>query len=216
MVHRQIRQIIATKVRSNTQSDFNPHDLDPVTPEGVDMNEVAQHCSMTERRAEEASRDVIAWLKAEYMQDKVGQQYQGTISSVREFGIFVQLDEIFVDGMIHVSQLGQDYYEFDPKHYQLIGERTAQRFRMGMKLTIEVAGVNLDQSKIDFSLIEIHDPLEMIEPQSSKAEAKSKAKAKKKSKTVRKESASNAHVKKKRTNKSGKTNKKKKKNKSIS
>jgi ribonuclease R len=123
-----------------------------VGPGGVGVGAIGEHCSFTERRAEDAVRDVVAWLKAEFMQDKVGQRFDGVVSGVKEFGIFIQLDDIFVDGLVHVTALGNDYYQFDPLNFQLVGERSGRRFRLGDRLTVIVSNVDLDLARIDFEL----------------------------------------------------------------
>ena len=139
VVHRLIRNIIDGKKRKVAPYDFS-------------MSEVGEHCSFTERRAEDATRDVIAWLKAEFMQDKIGEVFDGVISGVKEFGVFVQLDHIFVDGLVHVTSLGSDYFRFDPLHFELVGERNGRRFRLGDPIRIVVSQVNLDLARIDFEL----------------------------------------------------------------
>ena len=116
------------------------------------MKVVGLHCSMTERRADEATREVIRLLKAQYMQSRVGEEFDGIISGVTEFGIFVELSEVFVDGLVHITALGNDYFHFEPKHHRLIGERTRRTFRLGDKLRIRVVRVDLDEAKIDFEL----------------------------------------------------------------
>lgn len=142
MVHRQLRRIIAGQPPTPSADAGGENSLE----------KIAEQCSHTERRAEDASRDVIAWLKAEFMQDKVGEEFDGVISGVKEFGVFVQLDDIFVDGLIHVTALGDDYYHFEPLHFQLVGERSGRRFRLGDRLRVSVARVSLDDAKIDFEL----------------------------------------------------------------
>ncbi|MDA0823217.1 MAG: ribonuclease R [Proteobacteria bacterium] len=114
---------------------------------------LGQQCSMTERRAEEATRDVVAWLKCEYMEDKVGQTFSGVISGVTSFGLFVQLDDIFVEGLIHVTSLPQDYYEFNSVTHSLLGRASGRRFGIGDSLQVVVARVSLDDRKIDFSMV---------------------------------------------------------------
>jgi ribonuclease R len=109
---------------------------------------------MTERRADEATRDVMNWLKCYFMKDHVGESFAGTISSVTSFGIFVSLDEVFVEGLVHVSDLGQDYFKFDAKRHVMSGERTGKRFRLGDRVTVRVARVDLETSRIDFMLDE--------------------------------------------------------------
>jgi ribonuclease R len=111
-------------------------------------------CSQTERRADEATRDVEAWLKCYYMHDHVGEVFTGRISAAVAFGIFVALDNIYIEGLVHVSDLGNDYFHFDAVRHQLVGERTGVRFRLGDPITVRVARVDLEGSKIDFVLTE--------------------------------------------------------------
>ena len=118
------------------------------------LSSVGEHCSFNERRADDATRDVARWLKAEFMLDKIGESFSGIISGVTAFGLFVQLDEIFVEGLVHVTALGDDYYEFDPLRYRLLGQRTARVFRLGDRLSVKVMAVDLDAAKIDFDLID--------------------------------------------------------------
>jgi ribonuclease R len=113
-------------------------------------HELGVHCSQTERRADEATRDVEAWLKCYYMRDRVGEIFNGTISSVVGFGIFVALDGVYVEGLVHVSDLGSDYFHFDAARHQLLGERTGQRYRLGDRVRVRVVRVDLETSKIDF------------------------------------------------------------------
>ncbi|MCW8387473.1 ribonuclease R [Fluoribacter dumoffii] len=119
-----------------------------------DMNRLGKHASMTERRADEATREVVTWLKCEYMQDKLGQVFKGRISAVTGFGIFVELDEIYVEGLVHVTSLKNDYYTFDSVKHRLIGTRGGHVYRLGDKMTVLVARVDLDERKIDFEPIE--------------------------------------------------------------
>jgi ribonuclease R len=121
-------------------------------PAGRSPGEIGERCSFTERRADEAAYDVLGWLKAEFMSDKIGESFAGVISGVREFGVFVQLQDIFVDGLIHVTNLGNDYYQFDAVYHKLQGERSGKVYRLGDKVEVVVAGVNLQESKIDFEL----------------------------------------------------------------
>lgn len=116
------------------------------------MEKFGVHCSMTERRADDATREAVDWLKCEYMLDKVGDIFPGVISSVTSFGFFVELSEIYVEGLVHISHLPNDYYQFDPTKMALIGERTGKRFRLGDLVTVQVARVDLDERKIDFVL----------------------------------------------------------------
>ena len=106
---------------------------------------------MTERRADEATRDAIAWLKCEYMLDKVGQTLPGIISGVTAFGLFVQLEGSFVEGLVHVTTLPDDYYHFDAIGHRMVGRRSQREYRLGQKLIVQVARVSLDDRQIDFA-----------------------------------------------------------------
>jgi len=120
----------------------------------AELQQVGEHCSGTERRADEATRDAEGWLKCEYMQDKLGEEFDGTITSVQGFGLFVELDQVYVDGLVHITALDNDYYHFDPVGHRLTGERAGQVYRLGDRLRVKVAAVNLDERKIDFVLAE--------------------------------------------------------------
>lgn len=117
------------------------------------LQDLGQHCSMTERRADEASREAVNWLKCEFMLDKVGEVYTGIITGVTGFGLFVALREVYVEGLVHISTLGEDYFHFDAQHYRLLGERTRETFQLGDDITVRVANVNLDERKIDFERV---------------------------------------------------------------
>ena len=125
--------------------------------------EQGEHCSMTERRADEATRDVIRWLKTEYMSDRVGEEFDGIISGVTSFGVFVELNEVFVDGLIHITALGNDYYHFDPARHRLIGERTRGIYRLGDAIRVKVVRVDLDEARIDF------EPVSMLQKTEGRA-----------------------------------------------
>ncbi len=118
-----------------------------------DMVVLGEHCSANERRADDATRDVTSWLKCEYMLDKIGDEFTGIISAVTGFGFFVELAEIYVEGLVHISNLGQDYFHFDPTSHQLKGERTNVNFRLGDSVKVKVVRVDLDEKKIDFELV---------------------------------------------------------------
>jgi ribonuclease R len=118
-----------------------------------EMLQLGQHCSMTERRADEATREVSDWLKCDFMQDQVGNTFPGVIASVTGFGFFVRLTDLFIDGLVHVSTLDNDYYRFDQVGQRLIGESGGQTYRLGDKVEVRVEAVNMDERKIDFSLI---------------------------------------------------------------
>jgi len=115
---------------------------------------IGMHCSMTERRADDATRDVDAWLKCYYMQDRIGEEFVGSISSVVPFGIFVALDDVFVEGLVHVSELGADYFHFEEAGHVMVGERTGRRFRLADRVRVKVVRADLETNKIDFKLVE--------------------------------------------------------------
>ncbi len=140
IVHRAIKHLLA----GGTAADF-----DHTKP---DLRRIGEHCSGTERRADEATRDVESWLKCEYMEDKIGAEFEGTITSVNSFGVFVELDQIYVDGLVHITALDNDFYHFDPVGHRLTGERTGMVYRLGDRLRVRLAAVNLDERKIDFVL----------------------------------------------------------------
>ena len=116
------------------------------------ISETAEHCSMTERRADEASRDVQDWLKCYFMQDKIGQVFEGTISSVTGFGLFVDLDNIYIEALVHVTELGNDYFTYDKSKHAMVGERSHKTFRLGDRIRVKVMRVDMDSSRIDLSL----------------------------------------------------------------
>jgi ribonuclease R len=115
---------------------------------------LGEHASMTERRADEATRDAVDWLKCEYMQDKIGETFEGVITGVTSFGLFVELADIYVEGLIHITALPKDYYQFDAVGHKLVGERSGRFFQLADRLKVQVAGVSLDERKIDFELVE--------------------------------------------------------------
>jgi ribonuclease R len=108
---------------------------------------------MTERRADDATRDVTNWLKCFYMQDKIGEVFEGTVAGVTSFGLFVALDGVYVEGLLHVTELGNDYFHHDKARHEMAGERTGVRYQLGDRLTVKVARVDLETTKIDFSLV---------------------------------------------------------------
>ncbi|HKP66813.1 MAG TPA: ribonuclease R [Casimicrobiaceae bacterium] len=124
------------------------------TPKDTSWEAIGLHCSQTERRADEASRDVLQWLKCFYMQEKVGETFSGTISGVASFGIFVTLDGLDIDGLVHVTDLPRDYFHFDAVRHALIGERTGRVFQLAARVSVNVARVDLERAKIDFTLDE--------------------------------------------------------------
>ena len=122
-------------------------------PGQVQMVSLGEHCSMTERRADEATRDVMAWLKCEYMQDRVGEEFDGVISAVTSFGFFVELKEVYVEGLVHITELGGEYFRFDEARQELRGERSGIRYAIGSRVRVQVSRVDLDGRKIDFRLV---------------------------------------------------------------
>ncbi|WP_313297244.1 ribonuclease R [Diaphorobacter sp.] len=111
------------------------------------------HCSANERRADEASRDVEAWLKCRYMREHLGEEYSGVVTAVTSFGIFVTLDELYVEGLIHITELGGEYFKFDEVRQELRGERTGIRYAIGARVRVQVSRVDLDGRKIDFRMV---------------------------------------------------------------
>ncbi len=142
MVHRAIEHVIA----GNTAESFQ------YSQQAV--LELAEHCCMTERRAEEASRDAVQRLKCAYMEDKVGEVFEGMVSSVTAFGLFVVLDNIYIEGLIHISNLPVDYYHHDEITHSLRGERGGKTFKLGQRLKVLLTRVDMDERKIDFELQE--------------------------------------------------------------
>lgn len=129
-------------------------DKKPYPLSGAALDDAGEHFSQTERRADEASRSVTTWLKCHYMQQHLGDEFVGVISAVTEFGLFVTLKDLYVDGMIHVSQLGEDFFLYDQASQSLIGQNRGQSFSLGDEVKIQVAGVNLEERKIDFQLVQ--------------------------------------------------------------
>lgn len=125
----------------------------PAHDEAERWEQAGAHCSANERRADEASRDVEAWLKCRYMREHLGEEYNGTVSAVTSFGLFVQLDQLYVEGLVHITELGGEYYRFDEVRQELRGERTGIRYTVGAKVRVQVSRVDLDGRKIDFRMV---------------------------------------------------------------
>ena len=111
------------------------------------------HCSANERRADEASRDVEAWLKCKYMREHLGEEFGGVVTAATSFGIFVTLDAMYVEGLVHITELGGEYFRFDEARQELRGERTGMRYAIGTRVRVQVSRVDLDGRKIDFRLV---------------------------------------------------------------
>jgi ribonuclease R len=141
LVHRAIKAVLA-------KQKYQP------TPDEGSWETIGLHCSATERRADEATRDVDNWLKCYYMQGRIGEEFDGTVAAVVPFGIFVALDGVYVEGLVHVSELGADYFQYDQAKHQMLGERTGKRYRLGDRLRVKIVRADPETGKIDFSLIE--------------------------------------------------------------
>lgn len=140
LVHRAIRYLV--QYPKSADFGYDSHK----------MHELGEHCSMTERRADEATREALDWLKCEYMQDRVGEEFEGVISSVVAFGIFVVLTSVYVEGLVHVTSLSSDYYRYDPIRQRLLGERTGKCYRLGDTVRVRIARVSLESKQLDFEL----------------------------------------------------------------
>lgn len=158
LVHRAIRYLLrsgkASKhmLRAEGAAKLNKAQIYPY--DFADLMALGEHCSMTERRADDATRDVVSWLKCEYLQEHVGDSFAGVVAAVTSFGLFVELRDLYVEGLVHVSSLASDYYHFDQAKQRLIGERSRQSFKLGDAVTVKVARVSLDDKKIDLQLID--------------------------------------------------------------
>jgi ribonuclease R len=142
VVHRGIRQALSRERAAE------------VAPPDASMDALGQQCSIKERRADEATRDAMSWLKCEYMADKIGQEFDALVTGVVDFGLFVQLRGLQVDGLVHVSALGSDYFTRDRSGYRLVGQRSGRVFRLGDHLRVRLVNVIIDERKIDFELAE--------------------------------------------------------------
>lgn len=182
LVHRAIRSVIRSELpsthvrRIETAKPIPKRKIYPYS--ASDMLVFGEQCSRTERRADEATRDVVSWLKCEYLRDQVGAVYDGHVSAVTGFGLFVELNELYIEGLIHITSLPHDYYRFDAAQQRLVGERTRKVFGLGDELVVRVVRVDLDNRKIDFELESanaIRRPKSAIKPKVAKRDA-SKAK----------------------------------------
>lgn len=155
LTHRAIRSVIHSKMDTPHVRRAGAPTIPKAKIYPYDENSLEQlgeQCSMSERRADEATRDVVNWLKCEFMKDRVGESFPGVITAVTGFGLFVELTDIFVEGLVHVTALPGDYYHFDPVHHKLAGERTGRNFRLGDTVEVKVMRVDLDERKIDFEI----------------------------------------------------------------
>ena len=153
-MHRAIKYLIHNKtsdhLKSKNKTKVTRKKIYPYTE--AQINEFGIACSNFERRADAASYSVLDWLKCEYMEDKVGDVFQGIITSVTSFGLFVELEDIFIEGLIHVTDLNNDYYHYDPNRFCLKGEKTKQIYSLGDKIEVRVARVDVLERKIDLQL----------------------------------------------------------------
>jgi len=171
LVHRAIRYLIRNKLGAHVKKQPGAADIAKKEIYPFDLKqmiELGEICSTSERRADAASYSVIDALKCEYMQDRVGDEFIGTVTSVTSFGLFVELNEIYVEGLVHISELSNDYYHFDPVHHRLSGERSQKTYRLGDSVEVKVVRVDLDEKKIDLQMVGLKE--------SAKKFGKSKAK----------------------------------------
>ncbi len=140
LLHRAIKHVLA-KAKPKT-FDYTE----------AQMEALGAHCSMAERRADDATRDVATWLKCEFMRHRVGEEFTGVITSVASFGLFIELEGLYIEGMVHISNLGDDYYEFDSRHQRLVGSRSKKVYALGERLQVRVTRVSLDERKIDLEV----------------------------------------------------------------
>jgi ribonuclease R len=143
LVHRQIRRLLENPGLQDAAEKF------------TQVDKTAEQTSTTERRAEAATREAVQWLKCEFMSHKIGDTLFGVVSSVTEFGVFVELEEFYVDGLVHITSLGQDYYRYEADHRRLVGEHSGKIYQTGDRLEVQVARVDMDQGRIDFSLTDV-------------------------------------------------------------
>ncbi|RVT54515.1 ribonuclease R [Rubrivivax albus] len=166
LVHRVIKALLGKKRYQISLVDTVPPPpplrkggrLQPKPPKAATRElglweQAGQHCSANERRADEASRDVEAWLKCRYMRDRLGEEFSGTVSAVAGFGLFVTLDALYVEGLVHITELGGEYYRFDEARQELRGERTGVRYGVGTRVRVQVSRVDLDGRRIDFRMV---------------------------------------------------------------
>ena len=180
LVHRAIRHHLRNEARKKTSGAKAKLAKFPYSE--ADMVTIGEQCSVTERRADDATRDAVDWLKCEHMLDKVGENYDGIVTSVTSFGIFVELKDIYVEGLVHITALHNDYYHFDPAHHRLRGERTGKQYRLGDEVHVKVARVNLDDRKIDFALPDSVKETPKQQPRDDKPGSKKKRGGKSRSK----------------------------------
>ena len=149
--HEKLARRLASRVKAPTNRLKKPPP--PASREVQAWEAAGLHCSANERRADEASRDVEAWLKCKYMREHLGEEYGGVVTAATTFGIFVTLDQMYVEGLVHITELGGEYFKFDEARQELRGERTGIRYAIGSRVRVQVSRVDLDGRKIDFRLV---------------------------------------------------------------
>ncbi|WP_414708359.1 ribonuclease R [Ramlibacter sp.] len=149
--HEKLARRLASRVKAPTHKPKKPPA--PPSREVQAWEAAGLHCSANERRADEASRDVEAWLKCKYMREHLGEEYSGVVTAATTFGIFVTLDQMYVEGLVHITELGGEYFKFDEARQELRGERTGIRYAIGSRVRVQVSRVDLDGRKIDFRLV---------------------------------------------------------------
>ncbi len=167
LVHRGIRRVIRSDLPSKRvlREDAQPIPVKRIFPyDFADMLALGEQCSMTERRADDATREVEAWLKCEFLQDHVGDTFEGVVAAVTSFGLFVELASIYIEGLVHISALPADYYHYDRGRQRLVGERSGRNFNLGDEVTVQVARVDLDEKKVDLELLEAKSRREARRP----------------------------------------------------
>ena len=164
LVHRVIKAILAsrryhlapsekTRAPEPRKGGLTARAVKPLSQEMALWEAAGGHCSANERRADEASRDVEAWLKCRYMRERLGEEFSGTVTAVTAFGLFVTLDALYVEGLVHITELGGEYYRFDDARLELRGERSGIRYGVGTRVRVQVSRVDLDGRKIDFRMV---------------------------------------------------------------
>jgi len=184
LVHRAIRSVIRSEMPTShvrRVEGAKPIPTRNIYPYSAnDMVVFGEQCSMTERRADEATRDVVSWLKCEYLRDQVGAVFDGHVSAATGFGLFVELNDLYVEGLVHITALPHDYYRFEPAQHRLVGERTRRVFGLGDELVVRVVRVDLENRKIDFELASdkaVRRPKKAVVPIATKKADKKKARA---------------------------------------
>ncbi len=153
LVHRQVRMVLKGEWTLKRQKEADSEEYQQ------SLIKLGDHTSVTERRADDATRDVVRWLKCQYIQKHIGEEFDGIISGVTRFGFFVELKDIYIDGLVHVTSLKNDYYYFDAIHHRMVGERTGIEYKLGGVLKVKVGKVDVDDRKIDFELVGVPEKI---------------------------------------------------------